>query len=108
MSGARNGTAARTLTGAKTIWASFHFAAKPKGKLTLTWYKLGKKRVRLGATSKDPATKVVSYIKSAARSRAPTRRCSAARASSSPRSRSRPNSPDPALKRRAPTASVLA
>jgi hypothetical protein len=65
LSGARNGTAARTLTGATTIWASFHFAAKPKGKLLLTWYRLGKKRVRLGATSKDSAVKVVSYLRSA-------------------------------------------
>ena len=63
LSGARNGTAARTLTGASTIWASFHFAAKPKGKLTLTWYRIGKKRVRLGATSKDSAVKVVSYLR---------------------------------------------
>ena len=55
----------RTLTGATTIWASFHFAAKPKGKLLLTWYRLGKKRVRLGATSKDSAVKVVSYLRSA-------------------------------------------
>jgi hypothetical protein len=65
LSGARNGTAARTLTGASTIWASFHFAAKPKGKLTLTWYRIGKKRVRLGATSKDSAVKVVSYLRNA-------------------------------------------
>ena len=64
LSGARNGTAARTLTGASTIWASFHFAAKPKGRLTLTWYRIGKKRVRLGSTSKDSATKIVSYIRS--------------------------------------------
>jgi hypothetical protein len=63
LSGARNGTAARTLTGARTIWASFHFAAKPKGKVTLTWYRLGKKRVRIGSTSKDVATKVVSYLR---------------------------------------------
>jgi hypothetical protein len=65
LSGARNGTAARTLTGANTIWASFHFAAKPKGKLTLTWYRIGKKRVRLGATSKDSTVKVVSYLRNA-------------------------------------------
>jgi hypothetical protein len=65
LSGARNGTAARTLTGATTIWASFHFAAKPKGKLLLTWYRLGKKRVRLGATTKDSTVKVVSYLSSA-------------------------------------------
>ena len=63
LSGARNGTAARTLTGATTIWASFHFAAKPKGALTLTWYKLGKKRVRLGSTSKVSAVKIVSFLK---------------------------------------------
>ena len=31
LSGARSGTAAHTLTGVKTIWANFHFAAKPKG-----------------------------------------------------------------------------
>jgi hypothetical protein len=65
LSGARNGTSARTLTGATTIWASFHFAARPKGKLLLTWYRIGKKRVRLGATSKDSAVKVVSYLRSA-------------------------------------------
>jgi hypothetical protein len=63
LSGARNGTAARTLTGARTIWASFHFAAKPTGKLALTWYRLGKKRVRIGATSKDSTVKVVSYLR---------------------------------------------
>jgi hypothetical protein len=64
LTGARNGTAARTLTGATTIWANFHFAAKPKGKLTLTWYKLGKRRIRLGSTSKDSAVKVISYLRS--------------------------------------------
>jgi hypothetical protein len=63
LSGARSGTAARTLTGAKTIWASFHFAAKPKGTLKLTWYKVGKKRKRIGATSKSSATKIVSYLR---------------------------------------------
>ena len=63
LSGARNGTAARTLTGAKTIWASFRFAAKPKGSVTLTWYRLGKKKVRIGATSKGVAPKIVSYLR---------------------------------------------
>jgi PKD domain-containing protein len=66
LSGARNGTAARTLTGATTIWANFHFAAKPKGKVLLTWYRLGKKRVRLGSTSKNAAVKIVSFLGSAA------------------------------------------
>jgi hypothetical protein len=65
LSGARNGTAARTLTGATTIWASFHFAAKPKGRVLLTWYRLGKKRVRLGSTSKNSAVKIVSFLGSA-------------------------------------------
>ena len=64
LSGARNATAARTLTRATTIWASFHFAAVPKGKLTLTWYRLGKKRLRIGATSKDSVVKLVSYVRS--------------------------------------------
>jgi PKD domain len=63
LSGARNGTAARTLTGVKTIWANFHFAAKPKGTLTLTWYKIGKKRVRIGATKKGSAVKIVSFLR---------------------------------------------
>jgi PKD repeat protein len=63
LSGARSGTAARTLTGATTIWANFHFAAKPKGDVTLTWFKLGKKRVRIGATSKPSAVKIVSFLR---------------------------------------------
>jgi hypothetical protein len=63
LSGARSGTAARTLTGATTIWASFHFAAKPKGTLTLTWYRVGKKAVRIGSTRKSVATKIVSYLR---------------------------------------------
>ncbi len=63
LSGARSGTAARTLTGVKTIWASFHFAAKPKGTLTLTWYKIGKKRIRIGATSKSSAARIVSFLR---------------------------------------------
>jgi PKD repeat protein len=62
LSGARNGTAARTLTGATRIWASFHFAARPKGAVTLTWYHLTSKRVRIGSTSKGSAVKVVSYL----------------------------------------------
>jgi hypothetical protein len=63
LSGARSGTAARTLTGVKTIWANFHFVAKPKGVLTLTWYKIGKKRIRIGATSKSSATRIVSFLR---------------------------------------------
>ncbi len=63
LSGARNGTAARTLTGATTIWASFHFAARPKGTLTLTWYHLTSKRIRIGSTRKGSAVKVVSYLR---------------------------------------------
>jgi hypothetical protein len=63
LSGRRSGTAARTLTGAKTIWASFHFAAKPKGNVTLTWFRVGTKRVRIGSTSKASATKIVSYLR---------------------------------------------
>jgi hypothetical protein len=63
LSGARSGTAARTLTGVRTIWASFHFVAKPKGALTLTWYKIGKKRVRIGATSKSSAARIVSFLR---------------------------------------------
>ena len=63
LSGARNGTAARTLTGARRIWASFHFASRPKGTLTLTWYHLTrKKHIRIGSTRKSSATKVVSYL----------------------------------------------
>jgi PKD domain len=63
LSGARNGTAARTLTGVKTIWANFHFAAKPKGTLTLTWYRVGKKHVRIGSTKKSSAVKIVSFLR---------------------------------------------
>jgi PKD domain len=63
LSGARNGTPTRTLSGATTIWASFHFAAVPKGKLTLTWYRLGKARVRIGSVAKTAAAKIVSYLR---------------------------------------------
>ena len=63
LSGARSGTAARTLTGATTIWANFHFVAKPKGNVTLTWYKIGKKRIRIGSTSKPSALKIVSFLR---------------------------------------------
>jgi hypothetical protein len=62
LSGARSGTAARTLTGVKTIWANFHFVAKPKGTVKLTWYKLGKKHVRIGSTSKSSAARIVSFL----------------------------------------------
>jgi hypothetical protein len=62
ISGARNGTAARTLTGVTRIWASFHFAAKPKGSVKLTWYRIGKKRVRIGSTTKPVAAKIVSFL----------------------------------------------
>ena len=47
------------------MWASFHFAAKPRGTVKLTWYRTDKKRIRFGATSKDSAVKVVSYLRSA-------------------------------------------
>jgi hypothetical protein len=64
ISGRNGGPSARTLKRATTIWASFHFAAVPKGTLKLTWYRTVKgKRVRLGATSKSPGEKVGSYFR---------------------------------------------
>ena len=64
MSGAKSGPAARTLRNARTIWASFRFAAVPKGTLKLTWYRTVKgKKSRLGATSKSPSQKVASYLR---------------------------------------------
>jgi hypothetical protein len=64
ISGRNGGPSARTLKRATTIWASFHFAAVPKGTLKLTWYKTVKgKRVRLGATGKSPGKKVGSYLR---------------------------------------------
>lgn len=62
MSGARDGTAARTLTGITTIWANFHFAALPNGQLTVTWYRLGKTPVRLGSTTKARTAKIISFL----------------------------------------------
>ena len=64
LSGKNNGPSARTLRNATTIWVSFRFVAKPKGKLTLTWYRTPKKgkKVKLGTTSKSPAAKVGSYL----------------------------------------------
>jgi hypothetical protein len=64
LSGKNGGPAARTLKSATTIWASFRFAAVPKGALKLTWYKTVKgKRSSLGSTTKSPAKKVGSYLK---------------------------------------------
>ena len=65
LSGARNGPAARTLTGATAIWASFHFAALPKGKsaLRLTWYRLGKTRTRMRAITMRAAAHVVDHLR---------------------------------------------
>jgi hypothetical protein len=64
LSGRNGGPAARTLKAATTIWASFRFAAVPKGALKLTWYRTDKgKRVALGSTTKSPAKKVGSYLK---------------------------------------------
>ena len=64
LSGRNGGPSTRTLKRATTIWASFHFAAVPKGALKLTWYKTVKgKRVRLGAATESPGKKVGSYLR---------------------------------------------
>ena len=65
LSGAKNGPAASTLRNVDTIWASFHFAAVPKGKLKVTWYLTpkGGKRQNLGSTTKSASAKIVSFIR---------------------------------------------
>ena len=65
LSGVKNGPSTASLSNVDTIWASFHFAAVPKGKLKLTWYitPKGKKRVSLAAATKNPSAKVVGFIK---------------------------------------------
>jgi hypothetical protein len=64
LSGAKNGPPARTLRNATTIWASFRFAAVPRGSLTLTWYRTVKgKKQNLGSTRKASAKKVASYLR---------------------------------------------
>jgi PKD repeat protein len=62
IAGSRNGPPALTLRGANKLWASFHFAALPSGTVTLSWYKLGKKRVFIGSTRKSRAARVVGYL----------------------------------------------
>jgi hypothetical protein len=65
LSGVKNGPAASTLKNVDTIWASFHFAAVPKGALKLTWYLTPKsgKRQNLGTVTKSATAKVVSFIR---------------------------------------------
>jgi hypothetical protein len=64
LSGANNGPPARTLRNATTIWASFRFAAVPRGSLTLTWYRtVNGKKQNLGSTTKAAARKVASYLR---------------------------------------------
>ena len=64
LSGRNNGPAARTLRNASTIWATFRFAAVPKGALKLTWYRAKNgKRHKIGSTTKSASKKVVSYLR---------------------------------------------
>jgi hypothetical protein len=65
LSGAKNGPPASTLRNVNTIWATFHFAAVPKGKLTVTWYLTprGGKRQNLGLTAKSASATIVSFIR---------------------------------------------
>jgi PKD domain len=59
LSATRLGKAAHSLRTPRTVWASFHFTAIPKGRLTLTWYRLVRgKQVRLAAASKGPASRI--------------------------------------------------
>ena len=56
LSRTRTGKAVRSLTATGTVWARFHFVAVPKGKVTLTWYRIAKgKRSKL--TSSTTAAK---------------------------------------------------
>jgi PKD repeat protein len=59
LSGTRTGKARTSLTRARTVWARFHLAAVPKGKLTLTRYRMaGRKRVALRSVSRPPVATV--------------------------------------------------
>jgi hypothetical protein len=61
-SGRFNGPATLTLHNLP-VWASFRFAAVPKGTVTITWYLTGKgRRQRVGAALKRAAAKVASNI----------------------------------------------
>jgi PKD repeat protein len=62
LSGKLNGPATGTLRNLNTVYATFHFAAVPRGKLTVSWFLTVKgKRTRLGSASKSPAVKVGSF-----------------------------------------------
>ena len=62
MSSTRGGAPSLTLIRATKLWATFHFAAQPQGKVKVTWYKLGKKRKAIGTALKARATKVASSL----------------------------------------------
>jgi hypothetical protein len=63
LSGTRRGKAAHTLRNAHAVWASYHFAAVPKGKLTLTWYRTVKgKRIKQLSTSLKPRATVTGSL----------------------------------------------
>ncbi|MDP9255903.1 MAG: PKD domain-containing protein, partial [Actinomycetota bacterium] len=62
LSGKLNGPATGTLRNLNTVYAAFHFAAVPKGKLTVSWFLTVKgKRTALGSASKSPGVKVGSF-----------------------------------------------
>jgi PKD domain len=65
-SSTRGGPPALTLVRARNLWATFHFAALPQGKVKVSWFKLGKKRKSFGFALKARAPKIAGSIGSTA------------------------------------------
>ena len=63
LSATRSGKAVRTIGARRSLWASFHFAARPTGALRLTWYRTYKgKRTTLKAASRKPVATVTDSL----------------------------------------------
>ncbi|MDX6561148.1 MAG: hypothetical protein QOD65_962 [Gaiellales bacterium] len=63
LSATRTGRAVRKVRAAGSLYASFHFAALPKGTVRLTWYRTYKgKRTTLKSTSRKPVAKVADAL----------------------------------------------
>ena len=63
LSATRSGKAVRTIGARRSLWASFHFAARPTGALKLTWYRSYKgRRTTLKAASRKPVATVTDSL----------------------------------------------
>ena len=63
LSATRTGKAVRTIRVSQSLFASFHFAAIPKGTLKLTWYRTYKgKRTILRSVSRKPVARITDSL----------------------------------------------